>query len=466
MSVTKRRKVVVIGGGITGLTAAYYLQQAADPVTDVIVIESSLRVGGKIQTIRKDGFVLERGPESFIDKDASVKQLALDLGIEDQVIHHTKGLSYVAVGKDLYKIPGNILLGKSPNVASLMTTRLFSLSGKIRAAGDFFAPQRTHEDEPIGDFFRRHFGKEVVENLIEPLMAGTFAGDIDHISIRSMFPYFYQLEQQYGSLLMGLRKQKSLGFVNQLQQGELGYSTFEGGLETLVEAFEQKLKPHSIMKGVKVEQIERLPDDKLKISLNSMSPIQADAVIVTTPFNATKAMFKQFDAMQQIPKMNYSSIATVTMAFKSEHLPKYKEAMNFFVSRNSELAITSCTWSNRKWPNTAPAGYDLLRVYIGRVGDEAIVELSDSEIEKIVLADLQTVVGLQHKPLFTVVTRWKQAMPQYNVGHAERLAQLKEEMHEVYPNVYLAGSSYEGISMPECVAQGQAVATQLNRALY
>ena len=249
-------------------------------------------------------------------------------------------------------------------------------------------------------------------------------------------------------------------------QGPLHYESFQNGLETLVETLEQQLTPNSILKGVKVENIEKLPDNTLQINVNNIAPIHADAVIMTTPFNTAKMIFKDYGVMQNLPNMNYATIATVTMAFKQGQISKYKDALNFFVSRNSDLAITSCTWNNRKWDNVAPEGYDLLRVYIGRVGDESIVELSDSEIEKIVIQDLQKAIDLQSKPLFTVVARWKQSMPQYTVGHEKRLAELKQQFEEQFPQVQLIGSSYEGISVPDCVAQGKEAAKQVVEQLF
>ena len=465
----KRRKVVVVGGGITGLTAAFYLQQKAKlnnlPI-DVVLIEASLRLGGKIQTLRKDGFIIERGPESFFDQSGSVRKLANYLGIQHEMVHHNIGQTYVAVGGDLYPIPSNLLFGGSPVVSSFLTTGLISLSGKIRAAGDLVLPKSlAHDDEPIGDFFRRRFGKEVVENLVEPLLAGTFAGDIDHLSIQSMFPQIFQLGKEHRSLLLGLKKSE-MGMYSSDDGEPAFYETFRNGLETLVEVLEEQLTPSKILKGVKVESIEKLPDDTMRIQLNNIEPIQADAIIMTIPFNTAKSVFKEIDVMQNVPNMSFATIATVTMAFEEGYIEKYKDAMNFFVSRNSDFSITSCTLSNHKWNNVAPKGYDLLRVYIGRVGDEAIVELSDTEIEKIVRQDLERALGLHEAPLFTVVTRWKQSMPQYTVGHVSRLQSVRQELEKEFPLVQLAGSSYEGISVPDCIAQGKQAAVKLLNDLF
>lgn len=461
-----RRKVAVVGGGITGLTAAFYLQKNAQlnnlPL-DVVLIESSLRLGGKIHTLRKDEFIIERGPESFLDDDNSVRILAEDLGIDHQLVSNNKGITYVAVGSQLYPIPSNLFVGKSLEVTPFITSGLFSLSGKLRAAGDLLLPKtKDQEDEPIGDFFRRRFGKEVVENLVEPLLAGTFAGDIDHLSIRSMFPKFYQLEKEHRSLIVGMKKHGESFRSDYVES----YQTFQNGLETLIETIEAELNPKSILKGLKVESMDTLNDGSVQLFFNNMAPIKCDAVIMTTPFNVAKEILDLSGLLDDMPKMKYATIATVNMAFKQQEAEKYKDALNFFVSRNSDFAITTCTWCNHKWNGVAPEGYDLLRVYIGRVGDEAIVELSDSDIEKTVLEDLKRAIGLDQAPLFTVVSRWNEAMPQYTVGHDERMDHLHQQLSMDFPNVRLVGSSYEGISVPDCVTQGKKAADEMLKELF
>lgn len=466
MKVTlKRRKVVIVGGGITGLTTAYYLQQKAkaqNEQLDIVLIEASLRLGGKIHTVRKNGFIIERGPESFFDTDSSVRSLARDLNIEHEIIQNNDGRTFIAIGSILHPIPSNLLLGGSPKISSFMASNVLSLSGKVRAAGDLILPKLPHDtDEPISDFFRRRFGKEVVENLVEPVLAGTFAGDVDHVSMQSMFPQFYQLEKDYRSLLIGMKKTGKGIYALVNIPGEIHYESFEGGLETLSEALENALTDVTILKGIKVDLIENQKEGNQQIYLSDGSSMLADKLIVTTPFNVAKKIFRDSEVMSQVPNMSYATIATVTMAFKKGQMQKYTDALNFFVSRNSDFAITTCTWSNRKWDNAAPEDHDLLRVYIGRVGDESIVELSDSEIEKIVLQDLQKALGLEELPIFTVVARWKEAMPQYAVGHESRMAMLKQQFYEEYPNVTLAGSSYEGISIPNCVMQGKQVADKV-----
>lgn len=466
MSVSlKRSKVVIVGGGITGLTTAYYLQQKAmedDLSSEIVLIESSLRLGGKIHTVRKNGYIIERGPESFFDTSNSVHSLARDLKIEHKVIQNNSGRTFIAIGNKLHQIPSNLLLGGSPKILSVLTSNFLSLSGKIRAAGDLLLPKLSHDkDEPISDFFRRRFGKELVENLVEPVIAGTYAGDVDHVSMQSMFPQFYQLEKDYGSLLVGMKKTGRGIYALLDLPGEIHYESFDGGLETMVESLEAALTNVTILKGLKVDTIENNTDLTQQLYLNDGTSIQADQIVVTTPFNITKKIFRDSETLHNMDTMNYATIATVTLAFDKEVVQKYTDAMNFFVSRNSDFAITTCTWSNRKFDHVAPEGHELIRVYIGRVGDESIVELSDSEIEKIVLQDLKKAIGLNEKPSLIVVARWKEAMPQYTIGHEERVQLLKAQFGKEFPNVYLTGSSYEGISIPDCVTQGKETAERI-----
>ena len=465
-----RRKVVVVGGGITGLTAAYTLQQKAAqsnlPI-DVILIESSLRIGGKIDTIRKDGFVIERGPESFFDLKNDVRNLARELNIEHEMIQHNDGKTYIAVGNEMHNIPSSFLLGGSSELTGLMTSSLISLSGKIRAAGDLFIGKTSeHYDEPIGSFFKRRFGKEVVENLIEPVLAGTFAGDIDHLSMEAMFPQYKYLEMAERSLIKGLLKNRQ-GFYNSSPTSEnLCYETFKGGLSTLVETLEVALLPGTIRKGMKVDSVERLRDKKLKMYINNGSTLEVDGVIITTPFNQAKSILRDSSAVRMAEPMKAATIGTVTMAFKVDEIKKYKQANQIFVSRKSSYSITSCTFANRKWLGVSPDGYELLRIYIGRVGDESIVELSDYEITQTVLSDLEKMLSIKAVPLFSIVGRWQQGMPQYTVGHKSRTQLLKEEVVKSFPNVLLAGSSFNGVSMPNCIKQGRNAALEILNQLH
>lgn len=463
----EKRKVAIIGGGITGLAAAFYLQKEAKEKgypLEVVLIEASHRLGGKIQTVRKDGFVIERGPDSFLARKKSFGILAEDLGISDQLVSNATGQAYILVNDGLHPIPGGSVMGIPTQISPFVTSGLFSWSGKLRAAGDFILPKSSvNADQSVGQFLRRRFGGEVVENLIEPLLAGIYSGDIDKMSLQATFPQFYKLEQEHRSLIIGSKKTTPKQPVNKSKEGI--FRTFKNGLETIVEAIEDQLEPGSVMKGVRVERFERV-GDKVNLFLNNDSEMLLDQLIIATPHLAALPLFEEHGLMNDFQDMPATSVATVAMAFKEEAVQQDREGTGFLVSRNSDYSITACTWTHRKWPTTTPEGHVLIRGFVGRPGDESAVELSDSELEKVVLSDLRKTIKIDQNPIFSVVTRWKNASPQYVVGHKERVANLKKEIQEYFPMIQLAGSSYDGLGLPDCVDQGKAAVEKVLENLF
>ncbi|BAQ10134.1 protoporphyrinogen oxidase [Bacillus sp. OxB-1] len=468
----QNKKVVIVGGGITGLSAAFYMQKEAREkglALDVILIEASNRLGGKIQTIRRDGFVIERGPDSFLIRKKSVDVLAKDLGIEGELVRNATGQAYVLVHNELHPIPGGSVMGIPTEIGPFLKTGLFTWSGKMRAAGDFLLPRSGVEgDQSLGQFFRRRFGGEVVDNLIEPLLSGVYAGNIDTMSLESTFPQFYQVEKKHRSLILGMKKTtpKQLPQKNSHSSKREGaFHTFRNGLETLVEAVEAQLNPNSVLKGVKVEGIETR-DGKTVLQLNDGREIEADSVILTTGHEMAGRLFAPYGILQNLRNIPTTSVATIALAFPEESIVQDKEGTGFLVSRSSDYSITACTWVHRKWPTTTPKGKVLLRAFVGRAGDEAIVDLPDAEIERIVLADLSKVIDIQGKPDFSVVTRWKEDRPQYRVGHKQLIEASRAELHALFPQVKLAGASYDGVGLPDCIDQGRAAVEEVLQELF
>jgi oxygen-dependent protoporphyrinogen oxidase len=455
-----KKRIVVVGGGITGLTTAYYLQKEAEATqleVEVILIEASHRLGGKIHTLVQDGFVIERGPDSFLARKTSAAKLAEEVGMSKQLIRNATGKAYVLVNGKLHPMPGGSIMGIPTRMAPFITTGLFTIPGKIRASADFILPRSNIEgDQSLGKFFRRRLGDEVVENLIEPLLSGIYAGDIDQLSLLSTFPQFHQVEQKHRSLIIGMKKTNTPPADQ--KEKELGkFLTFSTGLQSFVDAIEKKLNAQLVLKGVKVENVLRKSDETYQLSLNDGTRINADSIVVTTPHYTFPSMFSSvhfFDELKQVPS---TSVATVAMAFTKESIQTDIDGTGFVVSRNGDYSITACTWTHRKWPHTTPEGSVLLRCYVGRAGDEAIVDLSDSEIEAIVLDDLKNIMNITSKPQFTVVSRWKNAMPQYTVGHKARIQRMFHNLKTELPGVFVAGSSIDGLGLPDCIRQGESV---------
>jgi oxygen-dependent protoporphyrinogen oxidase len=456
-----RRVVAIVGGGITGLTSAFYLQKIAREKhlpLDVKLIEASHRLGGKMQTVVRDGFTIERGPDSFLARKTSIKRLAKEVGMEDQLVHNSTGKSYILVNNKLYSMPGGSIMGIPTEVGPFITTGLFSIPGKLRAAADLILPKsESGKDQSLGDFFRRRLGNEVVENLIEPLLSGIYAGDLDQLSLMATYPQFYEVEQKYRSLIVGMRKSSSSQPKKQetTDKSKGAFLTFKTGLQSFAEAIEAKLEPNSILKGHRVSKIYKL-NDQYEIFLNNGETMMADSVIAATSHKITQLIFKQYSFFDPFKNVPSTSVATVALAFPKEAIKKDINGTGFVVSRNSDYTITACTWTHKKWKHSAPEGKVLLRCYVGRAGDETIVDLSDDQIIKIVLDDLSKTMDISMEPDFAVISRWKNAMPQYIVGHKQRLETIKKHVAEELPGVFLAGSSYEGIGVPDCIDQGEA----------
>ncbi|MFD1017778.1 protoporphyrinogen oxidase [Thalassobacillus hwangdonensis] len=455
-----RKQVAIIGGGIAGLTAAYYLQKEINEKHlpyDVRLLEASDHLGGKIRTVRKDGFTIERGPDSFLARKKSAARLASEVGLENELVPNGTGQSYILVNNKLHKMPSGSFMGIPTQVRPFLGSGLFSPLGKVRAAGDFIKSKgEAKEDQSLGHFFRRRLGDEVVENLIEPLLSGIYAGNIDNLSLMATFPNFYHLEQKHGSLIKGLNKTMPKKKQTKGAKKPSMFLTLERGLESLVDAIVAQLDEGIVSTGVSVDHIER-KEDCYHLLLGNGTGMRADAVIIAAPHHAASKMLSQYDFMEPLRQMPATSVANVAMAFDASAIKKDIDGTGFVVSRNSDYRITACTWTHKKWPHSTPEGKVLLRCYVGKPGDQEVVDLSDEEIQKIVMKDLNKTMNITSEPEFSVITRWRDAMPQYTVGHKQRLQTIHAKMAEALPGVHLAGGSYEGIGLPDCIDQGEAV---------
>ncbi|MCM3567821.1 protoporphyrinogen oxidase [Neobacillus mesonae] len=457
----EKQKVVIIGGGAAGLTAAFYLQKEIEEKNlsiEIQLIEASHRLGGKMQTVVRDGFTIERGPDSFLARKTSMIRLAKEVGMDGKLVHNSTGRSYILVNEKLYSMPGGSIMGIPTEIMPFISTNLFSIPGKLRAAADFILPRSEKgKDQSLGGFFRRRLGDEVVENLIEPLLSGIYAGDIDQMSLMTTFPQFYEVEQKYRSLILGMKKAKPAKAKENVHQDNLkgAFLTFKTGLQSFAEAIEAKLDSKTILKGHRAGQIVR-NNGRYEIYLNNGETIEADSIVAAVPHKALQAMFSDYRFFEPLKDVPSTSVATVALAFPADAIKNDIDGTGFVVSRRNDYSITACTWTHKKWTHSAPKGKALLRCYVGRAGDETIVDLSDDKIVKTVLDDLRKTMDITADPDFAVVSRWKNAMPQYTVGHQERMAVILEKMKEELPGVFLAGASYGGVGVPDCVDQGEA----------
>lgn len=459
----KEQTIVIIGGGITGLTAAYYLQEAIKDKKlpyQVQLLEQSNRLGGKIRTYQQDGFTIERGPDSFLARKEAVLRLVQALGIEDQLIRNQTGQAYILANNELHPMPKGSFMGIPTALQPLLETSLLSPKGKARVGLDLvLSPSKQVGDQSLGYFLRRRFGDELVDNVIEPLLSGIYAGDMDEMSLLATFPDFFHLEQTHRSLIKGIQKSRP---PKARQTGKKAgqFFSFKHGLQTLVTALEDALDPSIVQFHQSVQKIKK-EDNSYLLYCQDGKTVKADAVMVTTPHYTLAAMFDQVEAFQPMEEVRSNSVANIALAYDQSAIKNELDGTGFVISRNSDYRITACTWTHKKWQGTAPEGKALLRVYLGKPGDQDVVQLSDQALTKIALQDIERSMGITARPEFSVVTRWEQAMPQYDIGHKARTLRVKRAVAAQFPGVYLASSSFDGVGIPDCIAQAEEAVAQI-----
>ncbi|SFE97652.1 oxygen-dependent protoporphyrinogen oxidase [Paenibacillus catalpae] len=474
-------RIVVIGGGISGLSSAFYLQREAErqgKKVQLTIVDGAPDLGGKINTLQRDGFVIERGPDSFLARKLPILELAKDLGIENELTAQNENgkTSYIMRDGKLHPMPKGMVLGIPTNLDTFMQTTLLSEEGKARSLQDLeMAGAAPEGDESLGDFLSRRIGPEIVKHISEPLLAGIYAGDLSKLSIQATFPQFAEAERQYGSLIRGTQLKQQNKAPQQAPDylpDELKNSvflSFKQGLSTMVHALDQALQSVNRRMGETVVEIKPLEGEdaaaRYEVVLESGEVLPADHVLVTIPaFNAADLLEPLVD-VTELRAIQYVSVANVVMAFEKSTFDKTFDGSGFLVPRSEGLRITACTWTSNKWLHTSPDDKVLLRCYVGRAGDEQSAMLPDEELKKAVLEDIQKVLGIDAVPIFTQITRLPRSMPQYPVGHLDNTARLRKRLSEELPGVYVTGAAFGGVGLPDCIRSGKEAAHEIAESL-
>lgn len=442
-------KVVVVGGGAAGLSAAYYLHRAA-PHLHITLLEAEARLGGKITTVAEQGFVLEGGPDAVVRYKPWAVTLLQQLGLENQIIGtqpaHPSAL--IHDGREALPIPAGLQMVIPGDLGALARSPLLSPFGKARAALDLLLPRGTPEDEPFGAFIERRLGRQVWERLVAPLSGGIYGGDPYELSTLAAFPQLKALEQQHGSLIRGaMRQRKERG---SREKGQL-FASLRGGLGSLVAALQTQLGAVEIRLNTTVAALERAKQWRVH---TTQGALEADALILATPAGVSGSLLEPHhrpaaSALRQIP---YGASSTVTFAFAKEKLPP-RVGHGMLIAAHRGFSVRGFTWVDQKWAGRAPEGYGLVRAYFSGL------EASPSELAQLALQDLTRLWGQTPEPLHTWVFHWPQGLPRYTVGHQERVAQALKA--EELPGLFLAGAAYQGVGLPEVIRMGQAVAERV-----
>lgn len=456
-------KLTIIGGGIAGLSAAYYASRTTQ-YDQIILLESSDRWGGKISTGRvtfDDGqFIIEGGPDTFLASKPWGVALCKELGLGER-LHGTnpnKKNTYVLNKGHLHPLPEGLAMMIPSDIPSILRSRLISWFGKTRMGLDFFQPaKRLNGDESLGAFVSRRLGREAYENLIEPLMSGIYAGDGDQLSLASTFPYLRDLEIKYGSLARGaIEMRKKMNANGQKVQGSRSaFLTPTTGLGEIVETLVENLKPTVDLRlNTRVTSVtQNLELGTWNVALDTET-LETDSLILATPAYISGRLLASFDpelgsTLQSIP---YASTATVSLAYRLSDLPRELDGYGYVIPRREGRKALACTWTSTKFPHRAPEGYALIRVFVGRAGQD--IPWDENELLDVAKEELKLTLGITATPLLSRVFLWDKAMPQYNLGHPDTLKHIDAAL-EKYPTLALAGNGYRGIGIPDCIHSGE-----------
>jgi oxygen-dependent protoporphyrinogen oxidase len=463
-------RVVIIGGGITGLTAGYRLREAARAAGVALsctIIEREARPGGKIITERpEDGWVVEGGPDSFVMRKLWAVELVRELGLGEELIgtEPSRYSTYVLRRGRPIPLPAGLGLIAPTRWLPFLRSPLFSVRGKLRMAMELWiAARRDDADESLASFVRRRFGREALGRLGEPLLAAIHNGVAEEQSLLATFPNLREMERTQGSVIRAARRQAAL--AKRRGTSEPAFATLREGMGTLIDALVARLGD-ALITGSGVAALERQADSAgYRVRLDDGTLLHADAVIVTTPAYTAAELVNGFagELASALAGIRYVSTGTVTLAYPRGAAREPLEGFGVVIPRGEGRRINGCTITSRKFAHRAPEGHRLVRAFVGGTHRAELLGLPDGELVDVVREELSTVLGITTSPLWSRVYRWWDAHPQYTLGHLERVDRMTTLCP---PGLILSGSAYRGVGIPDCVREAQVAADRALKHLY
>lgn len=489
------KRIVIIGGGITGLAAAHRILERnleSSEKPELVLIEGSGRLGGIVQTTERDGFLLERGPDSFISEKAAALELAKRLGLTSRLIQtnseHRR--SFIVSQGRLLPLPEGFHLLAPSRLWPFMKSNIFSWPGKARMALDLLLPRRTlngnQDDESLANFVRRRLGSEALERMAQPMVGGIYTADPEYLSLRATMPRFLEMEQRHRSLIRALRKTvpgQSASVAPEASGARYSlFLSFDRGMQVLTDTlaervsqlashasedsgatpdFEGSIRLNTIVKSItRTQDGGRSPTWKLQTTGDIT--LTADAVCLALPAYISANLLRNVDSQlaSELDGISYASSATINLGYKREDISHPLNGFGFVVPFIEKRSIIACTFSSVKFAARAPAGHVLIRAFAGGALQPELLELSDDELLSRVRMDLRDLLGINQAPLFAKVSRWERSMPQYHLGHMERVKRIDERVAAL-PGLALAGNAYAGLGIPDCIRSGEAAADSL-----
>ena len=459
------KRIAIIGGGISGLSAAYTIEEKRRSGTPVeyVLFESKPRLGGVLVTERVDGCLVEAGPDSFLTEKPWAADLCTRLGLGDQLIGSNDAArkTYILVKNKLVVMPDGLMFMVPTKIMPTVLSPLFSVRTKLRMAREWFhPPHKASADETVAEMVERHYGPEMVDMLADPLLSGVYGGEATQLSVRSVLPRFADMESKHGSLGRAmLSARKKMAAAPKAPARPL-FTSLKNGMQQMTDALVANLDPNALKTSVPVELLVRELEG-WTVSAGYQSD-QFDAVIIATPTPAAASVLQSADEnlSAELRSIQYSSSVTVTLGYDDKVRRSLPPGFGFLVPRSAGRRMLAATFVHNKFPHRAPADRAIIRCFLGGARDEQILQSSEEEIVQIVRDELEQIINLRSEPLFSRVYKWRSAMAQYSVGHLERLQRI-EALRQNLPGLALAGNGYTGIGVPDCVRSGTEAASKI-----
>ena len=462
-------RVAIVGGGISGLTAAFYLEQERrkGAPLEIVVFESDDRFGGVIRTERVEGCLIEAGPDSFLTSKPWARELCDDLRLSAQLIgsRDAERKTYVLVHGHLEEIPAGLQMMVPTKLAPVLRSRLFSPSTKLAMLSEYLLPPEplgVDDDESVASFVSRHFNAEVVDRLADPLLSGVYGGDASRLSARATLPQMVESEARHRSLVRGaLQSRKN----HTGEQAPPSFTSLRDGMQRIIDSILRQFPRETLRLSSPVSML-RAGSSGWRVKSKDAEQ-EFDHVILAVPPNITAKLMMDIPGSERpveiLGELSSTSAITVALGYKRADL-RLPPGFGFLVPRSERKRIMACTFVHNKFENRAPDNLALLRIFLGGARDPHVLDLAEPEIVELVRRELREILKIEAEPRFACVYKWRNAMPQYEVGHLLRVATLEMHMQR-FPGLHLTGNAYHGIGVPDCVRIGRSAADAIIRRM-
>jgi protoporphyrinogen/coproporphyrinogen III oxidase len=462
-------RLAVVGGGISGLAAAHRAVELARErglALDLALLEGADRLGGTIQSERRDGFLVEGGPDSFISEKPWALALCRRLGVEGRLVRTDDRYrsAFVVYGGRLHALPEGFQMMAPTRLAPLLASPLFSWPGKARMALDLVLPRGGDPDESLGAFVRRRLGREALERVAQPLIGGIYTADPDSLSLAATMPRFLEMERRDRSVILAMRR--AARRAPEVARGASGarwslFVTFADGMEEFVHAIARRLPPASVRLKERVTAVERRGEAWRLVTADGAS-LEVDVLVLAAEAHQAARLLRHLDPGlgYLLDGISYASSATVTLGYRRADIAHPLDGFGFVVPQVERRPIIACTFSSVKYPERAPDGMVLLRVFVGGALNESALEADDAALIATARGQLAELLGERGEPVLARVARYVKAMPQYQVGHLARMDAIESSVRRLR-GLALVGAAYRGVGISDCVHWGEAAAETL-----